>query len=134
MLNFWYSDRCTRQIKLFFCISTCILIYIASSKVQLPPLLVVVSLSIGILIHITHNLKSKIHNQNHYYTVQNYTLSLIPILSFTGLIYFLKLKSNSEMMLLLAIQCVGFTALGLFIVSIYQNRNPRFEQEHDSSK
>ena len=35
MLEFWYSERCTRQIKLMVIIATCILIYAASTVAQL---------------------------------------------------------------------------------------------------
>ncbi len=35
MLEFWYSERCSRQIKLIAIIATCILIYTASTVAQL---------------------------------------------------------------------------------------------------
>lgn len=127
MLDFWYSDRCTRQIKLFCCISTCILIYLASTKAQLSPVFVIVSLALGILIHVSYRFKAKIKTSNPHHKVRKYALSLLAIICFTVLIYALKLNSPSENFFILALQCLGFTGLGLFIVSIHQNRNPRFE-------
>ena len=35
MLNFWYSERCSRQIKLIVCIATCVMIFMAAQVQQL---------------------------------------------------------------------------------------------------
>ena len=35
MLNFWYSERCSRQIKLIICIATCVMIFMAAQVQQL---------------------------------------------------------------------------------------------------
>lgn len=35
MLEFWYSDKCTHQIKLMVCIATCVMIYLCSTVQQL---------------------------------------------------------------------------------------------------
>ena len=51
MLEFWYSERCHRQIKLVVIIATCIVIYAASTVAQLDPVLVGLSLGIGIVVH-----------------------------------------------------------------------------------
>ncbi|OTG64699.1 hypothetical protein [Acinetobacter silvestris] len=120
MFNFWYSKQCTRQIKLIVCILTCAIIYICSSIQQLTPLFVGISLSIGLIIHLLRKLELKISNEHLYQ--QGFQI-LFSIISLVTLIQLLPTQNK----IYLAIQCLGFSAIGLFIVSIYENRAKRFE-------
>ena len=51
MLDFWYSARCTRQVKLIVCIMTCAMIYLCSTVQALSAVLTGFSLGLGISIH-----------------------------------------------------------------------------------
>ena len=48
MLNFWYSERCSRQIKLIVCIATCVMIFMAAQVQQLGAIFIGLCLVIGI--------------------------------------------------------------------------------------
>lgn len=122
ILDFWYSERCTRQIKLLICIIVCIAIYFSSMKQQLSPLFAGLSLAVGILIHLLRKWRLKIHKSNPYHQGFNILFSVIPIILFITIINML--PSNQK--LYLAIQCLGFICLGLFIVSLYENRSKRY--------
>lgn len=121
MLTFWYSERCNRQIKLIICISTCVLIFLCAEQKQLAPRFAGISLAIGLMINLLYKLrqdKLKTLSQS-----LKCSLASLPILCLMCLIYFLP----DEQRWILALQCVGFTAIGLFIVSIYSQRAKRFE-------
>ena len=51
MLEFWYSDQCSRQIKLMVCIATCVMIYLCSTVQQLSAMFTGMSITIGMGIH-----------------------------------------------------------------------------------
>lgn len=123
MLDFWYSEKCTREIKLMACIITCAIIYFCSSIQQLSPLFTGLSLAIGICIHSLRNISFKISADSPY--AQGFKI-LFAILPMSTLIFLMTLLPT-EHKLYLAIQCVGFTAIGLFMLSIYENRAKRFE-------
>ncbi|WP_180034933.1 MULTISPECIES: hypothetical protein [unclassified Acinetobacter] len=121
MLTFWYSERCNRQIKLFICISTCVLIFLCAEQKQLDPRFAGFSLAIGMMIDLLYKLR-----QDKLKTLSpslKCGLASLPILCLVCLIYFLP----NEQRWILALQCVGFAAIGLFIVSIYSQRAKRFE-------
>ncbi|WP_130804194.1 hypothetical protein [Acinetobacter ihumii] len=121
MFDFWYSDRCTRSIKLMVCIVTCLIIYLSSSVEKLAVPFVIVSLMLGIINHFLQQKIKRIASNNPY--AQGFSIIgfVFPIISLITLIGFLPDTHQWA----LAIQVIGFSALGLFIVSIYQNRAPR---------
>lgn len=47
MLDFWYSARCTRQVKLIVCIMTCAMIYLCSTVQALSAVLTGFSLGLA---------------------------------------------------------------------------------------
>ena len=122
MLQFWYSDRCTRQIKLMVCIATCVMIYLCSTVQQLSAIFTGISLMIGMGIHLLRALSLKIA-ADHLYK-NGFTL-LFWVMPFTALMTLMAaLPTEHKVMLIL--QTIGFTAIGLFILSTFPNRN--FEQ------
>ena len=64
ILDFWYSERCTRQIKLIICISTCVVIYLSAKPAELSIWFVGFALLIGISLHLTRECILKIKSQN----------------------------------------------------------------------
>src|SRR5690606_41774986 len=80
MLEFWYSERCHRQIKLMVIIATCIVIYAASTVAQLGPALIAVSLGIGIVVHLLHHFRLKISKSNPYANGFSALSRVIPII------------------------------------------------------
>ena len=122
MLQFWYSDRCTRQIKLMVCIATCVMIYLCSTVQQLSAMFSGISLMIGMGIHLLRALSLKIAEDNAYRNGFTILFRLIP---FTALITLIAaLPTEHKIMLIL--QMIGFTAIGLFILSTFPNR--KFDQ------
>ena len=122
MLQFWYSDRCTRQIKLMVCIATCVMIYLCSTVQQLSAIFTGISLMIGMGIHLLRALSLKIAEDNAYRNGFTILFRLIP---FTALITLIAaLPTEHKIMLIL--QMIGFTAIGLFILSTFPNR--KFDQ------
>ncbi|MFW1689351.1 hypothetical protein ACG9H2_05125 [Acinetobacter ursingii] len=121
MLDFWYSERCTRGIKLGICIATCVIIYLSSTTEKLPALFVVMSLLLGMIHHFLQQKISRIQADNPYAEGFSIIGFVLPIIALITLIAFLPQPHQW----ILAIQVIGFSALGLFIVSIYQNRAPR---------
>jgi positive regulator of sigma E activity len=77
------------------------------------------------LIHILFQLRLKLSTTHRYAQGFKILFSIFPIFALL-LILFLLPPSHK---LWISIQAVGFTALGLFIVSIYQNRAKRFESD-----
>lgn len=123
MLDFWYSKRCTRQIKLIICIAVCAIIYYCSNIQQLSPLFAGLSLAVGLALHFLRIAHLNIANTNHYKSVLNIIFSIFPIIALIALIIFLPQTHQA----ILALQCICFSAIGLFLVSIYENRAKRFE-------
>ena len=119
MLNFWYSEHCTREIKLIISVSTCVLIFLCSAQQQLEPIFAGLSIGVGVLTHLLYQLKSTSPQKLKSYL--NWIWTVLPILCLCLLIYFLP----HEQRLFLAVQCLGFAAIGLFIVSIYSHREKR---------
>ena len=128
MLEFWYSERCHRQIKLMVIIVTCIVIYAASTVTQLGPVLVAVSLGIGIVVHLLHHFRLKISKSNPYANGFSALSRVIPIIALITLFGYLPEQHQPWAKFALGLQCLGFAAIGLFIVSVYENRAKRFEE------
>ena len=122
MLQFWYSDRCTRQIKLMVCIATCIMIYLCSTVQQLSAMFTGISLMIGMGIHLLRALSLKIAADNPY---KNGFILLFWVMPFTALMT-LMAALPTEHKIMLILQTIGFTAIGLFILSTFPNR--KFDQ------
>ena len=123
MLDFWYSERCTRPIKLIICISTCVLIMWCGQIASLSPLFVGFSLAVGILIHLLKMLSLKIQCNDRYTTgfqVIFFTVILIALMSIV-------LCLPKQHFGALLGQCLGFVGIGFMLASIYSNRAKRFE-------
>ncbi|MBP5993131.1 MAG: hypothetical protein KA518_04255 [Acinetobacter sp.] len=120
MLDFWYSERCTRQIKLITCISTCVMIYLSAKPAELSIWFVAFALLIGISLHLTRECILKIKSQNPSNKAIQW-LIIVPIIALIFLFFCLP-KTNQFS---LALQSIGFAALGFFIVTLYENRAPR---------
>ena len=118
MLGFWYSDKCTRQIKLIICIATCVVIYLCSTVQQLSLLLTGISLAMGMGIHGLRTLSLKIAADNPYKEGFAILFFVMPIIAFITLISALPAQHK----LMLAIQAIGFVAIGLFILSTFPKR------------
>ncbi len=118
MLQFWYSDQCTRQIKLMVCIATCVMIYLCSTVQQLSTLLTGISLLIGMGIHLCRTLSLKIAKDNAYKNGFTILFGLMPFIALMTLITALP----TEHKIVLILQVIGFTAIGLFILSTFPNR------------
>lgn len=123
LLNFWYSERYTRKVKLISTITICVIIYYCSSIEKLNTTFTLIALAIGIGIHFLRNLQLKINDKNPYAEGFNILFSVLPIM--TILLMILLLPTHNKIWT--SIQAIGFTALGLFIISIYTNRSPRHE-------
>ena len=118
MLQFWYSDQCTRQIKLLVCIATCVMIYLCSTVQQLSAMFSGISLMIGMGIHLLRALSLKIAADNPY--KNGFTL-LFRLMPFTALMTLIA-ALPTEHIVILILQSIGFTAIGLFILSTFPNR------------
>lgn len=119
MLNFWYSERCTRQIKLMICILTFALLYYCSSIEKLDPLFSAIALMIGMLTHALYQYRQRTQVQSK--AAWLHGLGFIPLVILGLMIAaFPRLQQW-----ILILQIFGFAAFGLFIVSIYANRSKR---------
>ncbi|OTG68576.1 hypothetical protein B9T25_03525 [Acinetobacter sp. ANC 4470] len=118
MLQFWYSDRCTRQIKLMVCIATCGMIYLSSIAQQLSAMFTGISLVIGMSIHLLRALSLKITANNPYKNGFTLLFWVMPLIALMTLIAALP----TEHKIMLILQAIGFTAIGLFILSTFPNR------------
>ena len=125
MLDFWYSERCTREIKLVTCISTCVIIFLCAKLMPLSSVFVGLSLAIGVLIHVLRMLSLKIKATNPHHQTSFQIIFFVLILTAT-IILLIQLPKVPQLWVL-AIQCIGFIALSLFIVTIYTGRSKRFE-------
>ena len=123
MLDFWYSERCTRQTKLIVSIITCAIIYYCSSFEKLSPIFTLFSLVIGMSIHIIRKISIKLATTSSSLNRFKLLFFVFPIFAFLCLVFFLP---NTHK-LFTAIQALGFVALGLFVLSIYESRQKRFE-------
>lgn len=123
ILDFWYSERCTRQMKLIICISTCCIIFLSSTDVKLSTTHVIFALCLGATCHFIHHAQNKLKASSPYKTGFDILFFTFPILAMIGLITTLP----NEGQVLLIFQSFGFIAVGFFIVSIYSQRTKRTE-------
>ena len=122
MLEFWYLDKCTRQIKLIVCIVTCVMIYVCSTVQQLSPLFTGISITIGMGLHGLRALNLKIAADNPYKKGFAILILVMPLMAFITLISALPTQHK----IILAMQAIGFAAIGLFILSTFPKR--RFDK------
>lgn len=120
ILDFWYSERCTLQIKLITCITTCVIIYLCSKQAELSIWFVAFALVIGIGLHLTRECILQFQSQNPNNKAIQW-LIVVPMIPLLLLI--LSLPTTHQFSL--ALQSIGFTALGFFIVTLYENRASR---------
>ena len=125
LLNLWYSDRCTRQIKLMVCIATCAVIFYCTEIQKLPTIFAIISLALGIATHALYQYAHRLKLEHSYAQIFRRLTSIFPLTILAVMIFMLPAINK----LYTALQCIGFSALGLFLVSIYENRSPR----HDSN-
>ena len=118
MLEFWYSDRCSRSLKLMVCIATCVIIYLCSTVQQLSPMFTVVSVVIGMGVHVLRALNLKIAADHPHKKGFAILILIMPLMALIGLISLLPEQHK----LMLAVQAIGFAAIGLFILSGFPKR------------
>lgn len=126
MLNYWYSERCHRQIKLMVIIATCVMIYLASMQIQLNSVLVMVSIALGLLIHTIRQLRLKLKADHPYARGFQSLSNVIPIVILITMLGYLPDEKSPLDTFALAVQLLGFVLVGLFLVSTYSNRAKRF--------
>ena len=122
MLQFWYSDKCTRQIKLMVCIATCVMIYLCSTVQQLSAIFTGISLMIGMGIHLLRALSLKIAADHPY--KNGFTL-LFWVMPFTALMTLMAAVPTEDKIMLI-LQTIGFTGIGLHILATLPDR--KFDQ------
>lgn len=125
MLEFWYSDQCSRQIKLMVCIVTCVMIYLCSTVQQLSPLFTGISITIGMGLHGLRALNLKIVADNPYKKGFAILIFAMPLIALIILISALPTQHK----IVLVMQAIGFAAIGLFILSTFPNR--RFDKNEE---
>ena len=103
--------------------ATCAVIYYASTFAELNAIFVAISLAIGILSHVLRTVALKLPEQNPYREGFARLFFCIPLIVLITLFGYLPEQHKMA----LGIQCIGFSAIGLFIVSIYNKRAKRFE-------
>ena len=123
MLDFWYSERCSRQIKTIVSILTCAIIYYCSTFEKISPIFTLICLLIGISIHLLRNLSLKVDATKTYKQSLKILTLVFPIIAVIIIIYLLPAQNK----MFTSVQAIGFVAFGLFIVSIYENRQKRVE-------
>ena len=118
ILDFWYSARCTRQIKLIVCITTCVMIYLCATVAPLSPVFTMISLVIGMAVHGLRVLSLKITADNPYRHGFSILFLIMPMIALMTLISSL----SAEHQVILILQVLSFTALGLFLLSTFPHR------------
>lgn len=121
MLDFWYSERCTRQVKLMVSIVLCIAIYYCSSIAKLSPLFVGISLAIGIILHVLKQLSLKTPTQTVQFKLLKALIMLLPAFVLASMVWSLPQQN----LLYLILQCLGFIVLGFILIANYENRAKR---------
>ncbi|MCG2609195.1 hypothetical protein LZZ98_11795 [Acinetobacter sp. SM34] len=118
MLEFWYSDKCSHQLKLMVCIATCVIIYLCSTVQQLSAVFTGISVGIGMAVHGLRALNLKIAVDNPYKKGFAILILIMPLMALISLISVLPAQHK----LMLAIQAIGFAAIGLFLLSGFPKR------------
>lgn len=122
MLDFWYSARCPRQLKLVICVLTFALLYYCSTLNKLEAHFSIIALLIGMLTHVLYQLRSGQQAQHAAPQVLWIVLRFLPLLA---LVLFIALIPRLQQPILI-IQVFGFAAFGLFLMSIFSQRARRF--------
>ena len=125
MLEHWYSKHCTRQMKLVVVIIVCLLIYSASTVAQLGPIWISFSVGIGLMSYGLRQLRFKIPAGHPYVNGFAALSRVIPIVAMVTLWGYLPQHAQDWEKFALALQCLGFAAIGLFLASIHVNRARR---------
>ncbi|MHA3079305.1 hypothetical protein [Acinetobacter sp. ANC 5502] len=115
MLQFWYSERCTRNVKLMITIAICVMTMLLSKVSALPSIWVGICVVVGVFMHLIYQFGAR----------RPYTKLLVWILP-VGCLTALGLQPSTVLWAWIG-QGLGFMILGLFIMSIYQNRAKRFD-------
>ncbi|WP_273777489.1 hypothetical protein [Acinetobacter sp. GSS19] len=123
MLHFWYSERCTRPIKLLICIVTVAVTLYFSEMTKLSTSLTLLSLLLGMVIHGLYSLLLKLPQPN---SAWSQSFKILLDLTFLMGWAVLLLQLPTEQQLAQAVQLFGFSLTGFYIVSIYANRTPRY--------
>lgn len=121
MIDFWYSERCSRNIKLMIYVITIGILYYCSSIAKLNTLFSSTALLIGISIHVFRQLQLKFISVDHPRPALNLLLSRLPLLALIVILLYLPMTDR----LVYSAQVIGFTALGFFLVSHYSQRARR---------
>ncbi|MHA3892724.1 hypothetical protein [Acinetobacter sp. GXMZU3951] len=124
MLGFWYSESCSREIKLVSSITVCIGIYLCSSIAALPPVWVGLSLLLGMLSDVLYRQYLKLDPAHTYRKALHHGIYAMQLFALFSLVYLLPEQHKWALWL----QALGFNAVGLFLVSIYHNRAKRHDQ------
>lgn len=121
MLNFWYSDRCTRQIKLLLCIAAFVLLYICNQQQEIPRSTALLSLFVGSAVHLVYLVRT----QEKFRRLQAYSIWFYFCLALflIGLIIWLPEINKA----LASIQVLAYSLLGFFLISIYSQRSRRHD-------
>ncbi len=123
MLHFWYSERCTRPIKLLICIVTVAVTLYFAEMAKLSTSLTLLSLALGVAIHGLYSLLMKLPQPN---SAWSQSFKILPDLTLLMGWMLLYLQLPEEHQLVQAVQLFGFSLTGFYIVSIYENRTPRY--------
>lgn len=113
MLQFWYSERCNRHVKLVVTIAICVMTTLLSKVSALPSFWVGICVAVGVFMHLIYQFGARFP----------YTKVLVWILP-VGCLVALGLQPSNALWAWIG-QGLGFIILGLFIMSIYQNRAKR---------
>lgn len=117
MLDVWYSEKCTRTVKLIVCLASCFIILICSEKIALPRLYIVLSLLLGMFIHGIRLLLQKFrHNR-----MTRFGITFLALVYFILLLLLVKSSSSIEW-LLQSVQVMGFSIIGFMLLLITMNR------------
>lgn len=123
MLHFWYSERCTRPIKLLICIVTVAVTLYFSEMTKLSTSLTLLSLALGVAIHGLYSFLLKLQHRELAWSQRLHYLPSLTLLMGWMLLY---LQLPGEHQLAQAVQLFGFSLTGFYIVSIYANHTPRY--------
>ncbi len=123
MLHFWYSERCTRQIKLLICIVTVAVNLYFAEMAKLSTSLTLLSLALGVAIHGLYSLLMKLPQPN---SAWSQSFKILPDLTLLMGWIALLLQLPTEQQLAQSVQIIGFSLVGFYLASIYTNRTPRY--------
>lgn len=121
MLAYWYNAP--RHVKLIFIIVVCVAIYAANQAQPLSPIYTILSLVLGFGLHFIEYLKTKISDRSSHKFNFQFLVKIYPLIIVAIVMWVLPPQHNW----IATIQALGFVLVGLFLVSIYQNRAKRFE-------